>query len=118
MICTKRIYEDPEISDGYRILVDRLWPRGVSKQHAALDEWCKDVAPSPELRTWFGHKAERFEEFSARYLEELQSNPAVDHIKSLRKNHSTITLLYAAHDPNINHAIVLQKHLTKASQRD
>ena len=67
----KRIYEDVEDDDGYRVLVDRLWPRGVSKERAELDEWCTDVAPSTELRTWFGHRPERFDEFAARYRVEL-----------------------------------------------
>ena len=66
-IVIKRAYEQASDEDGYRVLVDRLWPRGVSKARAALDEWCKDVAPSPELRVWFGHRPERFEEFAARH---------------------------------------------------
>ena len=72
----KRIYAEAEPGDGYRVLVDRLWPRGVSKQKAQLDEWCKDVAPSPELRTWFGHQHERFTEFAERYRAELDAQPA------------------------------------------
>ena len=107
----KRIYDEPAGTDGYRVLVDRLWPRGVSKEKAALDEWLKDIAPSPELRTWFGHKPERFAEFSARYQYELASNPAVEHVRQLADEHGAITLLYAAHDPQINHAVVLQRFL-------
>jgi len=110
----KRIYDDPAATDGYRVLVDRLWPRGVSKQRAALGAWLKDVAPSPELRTWFGHASERFAEFTARYTAELQVNPAVDQLRTLAHEHSTVTLLYAAHDPLVNHARVLQAYLQAA----
>jgi uncharacterized protein YeaO (DUF488 family) len=107
----KRIYDAPATTDGYRVLVDRLWPRGVSKEKAALDLWLKDIAPSPDLREWFGHQPERFQEFSARYQAELEQNPAVGALHALAKDHMTITLLYAAHDPAINHAVVLQRYL-------
>jgi uncharacterized protein YeaO (DUF488 family) len=107
MIRIKRIYEEPAASDGERVLVDRLWPRGVSKERAALDLWLKEVAPSPRLRTWFGHKPERFKEFSEKYREELQSNAAVAELKKLAEDHRNVTLLYAAKDPAINHAAVL-----------
>lgn len=114
MFKVKRIYEEPTSNDGYRILVDRLWPRGVSKEHAALDEWDKDVAPSPDLRTWFGHEPERFEEFSVRYKAELDDNrAAVERLKGLEKEHGTVTLLYAAHDPAVNHARVLLDYLSE-----
>jgi uncharacterized protein YeaO (DUF488 family) len=106
----KRIYDEPAADDGYRVLVDRLWPRGVSKERAALDEWMKDVAPSPDLRTWFGHKPERFAEFSARYESELQTNAAAKKLGELIKQHDNVTLLYAAHDPKVNHALVLLDH--------
>lgn len=109
MVRIKRIYELPEASDGYRALVDRLWPRGISREKAALDEWLKDAAPSSELRVWFGHKPDRFEEFSRRYMAELEENKELqDQLHRLKEQHKTITLLYAAHDPKINHAIVLQ----------
>lgn len=91
-----------------RILVDRLWPRGLSKAKAALDGWNKKVAPSPELRKWFGHKPERFAEFSKRYRAELKNNPAVAEIKALK---GKVTLVYGARDPAINHAVVLAKVL-------
>ena len=107
----KRIYEAPEKSDGYRVLVDRLWPRGVSKAAAALDAWCKDIAPSPELRTWFGHKPDRFAEFRVRYHEELEHNTAaVTAMRSIISEHPTVTLLYAARDPEVNHARVLLEY--------
>ena len=97
--------------DGYRILVDRLWPRGVSKEEAALDVWFKDIAPSAQLRTWFGHKAERFAEFTARYETELENNPAVAQLMSIIKEPQPVTLLYAARDPVSNHAQVLLAYL-------
>jgi uncharacterized protein YeaO (DUF488 family) len=113
MISIKRIYDKPTQKDGYRVLVDRLWPRGVSQEKAALDLWLKDIAPSPELRTWFGHKAERFDEFTARYETELEHNPAVADLKGILKERESVTLLYAAHDPAINHAQVLLTYLRR-----
>ncbi len=107
MLQIKRIYESPDSSDGKRILVDRLWPRGVSKETAALDEWMKDVAPSPDLRVWFGHDPAKFSEFSDRYKSELHTNPALDTLVDYVKKHHSVTLLYGAKDPQVNHAIVL-----------
>jgi uncharacterized protein YeaO (DUF488 family) len=109
----KRIYDTPSENDGYRILVDRLWPRGLSHEMAALDLWLKDVAPSTELRTWFDHKTERFAEFTARYEAELEHNPAVADLKGKIKEHKSVTLLYAAHDPAINHAQVILAYLQR-----
>jgi uncharacterized protein YeaO (DUF488 family) len=108
MLTIKRIYEPPGETDGLRILVDRLWPRGVSKEDAALDLWLKEVAPTPELRTWFGHEPARFEEFSARYRAELEANPALDRLLEAAKEAEVVTLLYAARDPDCNHAVVLR----------
>lgn len=110
-VVIKRIYDEPTSTDDLRVLVDRLWPRGVSKERAALDAWLKDIAPSPDLRVWFNHDPERFAEFSARYTDELSHNSAVTELQKLAAGHATITLLYAAHDPAINHAIVLQQYL-------
>ena len=105
-----RIYDEAQPA-GFRVLIDRLWPRGISKARAALDLWAKDIAPSSELRTWFGHDPARFEEFSVRYTEELNNNPAFhDFITEIRR-HQAATLLYAAHDPKVNHALVLQQYL-------
>jgi uncharacterized protein YeaO (DUF488 family) len=109
----KRIYEKAAADDGYRVLVDRLWPRGVSKEDATLDLWLKDVAPSPELRTWFDHKPERFTEFSKRYTAELHDNPATAELAKISANHKTVTLLYGAKDPEINHVVVLQRYLKR-----
>ncbi len=111
MLHIKRIYEKPAKSDGARVLVDRLWPRGVRKEEAALDAWLKEIAPSTELRQWFSHKPERFEAFSKKYTAELRHNLALSDIKQLIADHKTITLLYAAKNPAINHAVVLQKFL-------
>ena len=103
---TKRIYEPANADDGIRVLVDRLWPRGISKTKAKLDHWMKEVAPTPALRVQFNHKPERFAEFRKRYREELAANPAVGELRRLGKR-KRVTLLYGARDPKINHAVVL-----------
>lgn len=107
-VAIKRAYEPPSSQDGTRVLVDRLWPRGLSKAKASLDGWNKDVAPSTRLRQWFGHKPERFQEFAKRYRAELKGNPALDELRGLK---GKVTLVYGAHDPAINHAVVLAKVL-------
>jgi uncharacterized protein YeaO (DUF488 family) len=107
----KRVYDDPAPGDGFRVLVDRLWPRGLSKEHAALDLWLKDVAPSPELRTWFDHREDRFAAFSKRYGAELGGNPAVGTLREAARDHPTVTLLYGARSPEVNHAVVLARFL-------
>lgn len=109
----KRVYDNPSSDDGFRVLVDRLWPRGVSKEKAQLDLWLKEVAPTPELREWFNHEPAKFKEFSARYQHELDKNPAVDELKKIVKDHKTVTLLYGAKDPKINQTAVLQDYLKK-----
>jgi uncharacterized protein YeaO (DUF488 family) len=110
----KRVYEAAGITDGTRVLVDRLWPRGVSKSKAHLAYWMKDVAPSPRLRLWFGHRPERFDEFRRRYEVELVGNPLLDELRKLAKG-KLVTLVYAARDPKINHACVLQSVLRRRS---
>lgn len=107
----KRIYDDPSDDDGYRILVDRLWPRGISKAESALDEWNREIAPSPELRKWFDHKKERFEEFSLRYRLELKDKK--EQLDKLRQKvqSDSVCLLYAAKDPEINQAVILKEVL-------
>ncbi len=103
----KRIYEKPEPTDGYRMLVDRLWPRGLGKEAAAIDEWNKDIAPSAALRQWFGHRPELFEAFAERYRAELAAKPeSLDRILAIARQQG-LTLLYAAKDPQINQAVVL-----------
>jgi uncharacterized protein YeaO (DUF488 family) len=102
----KRIYEPATSVDGVRVLVDRLWPRGISKSQARLTLWLKEVAPSPRLRTWFAHEPAHFEEFSRRYRRELVGNEAVAELRRLGRGRP-VTLLYGARDPKINHAAVL-----------
>ena len=112
----KRIYESAQPSDGTRVLVDRLWPRGIKKADAHLDYWMKDVAPSVELRLWFDHIPARFHEFRRRYEAELSGNQSLGELRKLgRDNH--VTLLYAAHDPEVNHALVLRSVLERGSKR-
>lgn len=115
-VAIKRIYEPATPADGTRILVDRLWPRGVSKARARLALWMKEIAPSPKLRLWFGHKPERFHEFARRYKKELTGNPAVGELRRLARR-ERVTLLYGAHDPKINHAVVLQSILRRKPLR-
>jgi uncharacterized protein YeaO (DUF488 family) len=110
----KRVYEPPAPGDGERILVDRLWPRGLKKADAAIDRWMKEVAPSAALRTWFGHKPERFAEFRKRYAAEMAGNPALAELRKLGRGR-TVTLLYGARDPKQNQAVVLLELLRKRS---
>ncbi|MFZ1360476.1 MAG: DUF488 domain-containing protein [Candidatus Saccharimonadales bacterium] len=109
----KRIYEPATADDGYRVLVDRLWPRGVSKERAALDEWAKDIAPSTELRKWFGHDPAKYAAFAKRYIDEVQQNPEASDIITNWRTHDKVTLLYGARDEQGNEAIVLQQYLTE-----
>ncbi len=112
-IKVKRIYEEPERSDGTRILVDRLWPRGMTKENAAIDEWIRDIAPSDKLRGWFGHKPERWIEFKKRYRKELAIPGKRRILQTLRRiaGISTVTLLYSAKDSEHNNAVALQGFL-------
>ena len=110
----KRVYEAPEESDGFRILTDRLWPRGISKEKAALGIWDKSIAPSTELRKWFGHDPEKFEKFKKRYAEELSGNPDTEKFISLIREElhkRPVTLLYGAKDEIHNQAVVLKEFL-------
>lgn len=109
----KRAYEPPKASDGARVLVDRLWPRGVRKADAAIDEWMKDIAPSTALRRWFGHDPDRWREFRARYQRELKQKP--EQLERLRKlaRQGAITLVYSAHDEAHNNAVALRSMLLK-----
>jgi uncharacterized protein YeaO (DUF488 family) len=104
----KRIFNEPSNTDGYRVLVDRIWPRGISKKEANLDEWNKEIAPSTPLRKWFNHKQERFEEFTQLYREELISKAEeLNRLRTIAKK-KDIALLYGAKNSEINHAIVLR----------
>lgn len=114
----KRIYESPESDDGYRVLVDRLWPRGISKKRAALDEWVKEIAPTNELRQWFNHDPEKFTEFSERYRKELDENPAAIKARNDWPNHPIVTLLYSAKDAEFNQAVVLKQWLENADSNN
>ena len=107
----KRAYEPPAASDGYRVLIDRLWPRGVSREEVRLNEWARELAPSAELRRWFGHDPARFTEFRRRYTDELAGQ--VEKLRELRRRarHGTLTLVYAAHDKEHNDAVVLAQIL-------
>lgn len=116
-IYIKRIYENADPSDGKRILVDRLWSRGISKENAHLDLWLKEVAPSTELRKWF-HAAtpDHWKEFKQRYLEELETNPVVKELQEIASKHK-VTLLYSAKDVENNHAIILKEYLLSKNSK-
>ena len=116
----RRIYDDPSPADGTRVLVDRLWPRGVSKARAHLDEWCKEIAPSTELRKWYHHDPARFEEFTRRYREELTEAAqagALKHLRELAKR-GTLTLLTATSDVDRSEAAVLSDLLSSRRSDD
>jgi DNA-3-methyladenine glycosylase len=106
----KRVYEDAEPGDGFRVLVDRLWPRGVKKDK--VDLWLKEIGPSNELRNWFHHEPRKFGDFARKYRVELKANPAVAELRKLGREHKIITLLYGARDTENNQAVVLRKHLS------
>jgi len=112
-IRVKRIYEKAAESDGLRVLVDRLWPRGVRKENAALNDWARDLAPGTRLRQWFGHDPKRFAEFRRRYSAELAEKS--DELNALARHamREPVTLLYGAKDPEVNHAIVLKNEILR-----
>ena len=116
MVKTKRAYEPAARGDGLRVLVDRLWPRGVTRQSARLDLWARDLAPSPELRKWFGHDPDRFTAFSVRYRHELGCGPARAALEDLvlRASLGTVTLVYGARDVAHNGAVVLRQEIESA----
>lgn len=113
-VAVKCIYEKPEVHDGYRALIDRLWPRGVSRRRAALDAWLVELAPSNELRTWFHHDARRWSEFVRRYRAELRAQSEALQALRYRAERMRVTLLTATREPRINHAAVLRALLLKA----
>jgi len=116
VILLKRAYDPAGARDGYRVLVERLWPRGVRKTDLQLDAWLKDVAPSPELRRWFGHDPARWNEFAARYRRELREHPAAEALAELVRRASvrTVTLVYGARDETHNSAVVLRGEVERA----
>jgi uncharacterized protein YeaO (DUF488 family) len=110
----KRAYEKPEPADGYRVLVDRIWPRGVKKEDLQLDEWPKDIGPSTGLRQWFGHDPQKWDEFKQRYFQELEGKKELIHSLRTRAKQEPVILVYAARDEKHNHALALQEFLRKA----
>jgi uncharacterized protein YeaO (DUF488 family) len=113
MIAIKRVYEKPIAKDGFRVLVDRLWPRGLTKERAAVDWWAKDLAPSVELRTWFDHDPAKWRQFKIRYLRELlERKEALQALKRKRKGR-TVTLLFGARDREHNEAVALKELLSR-----
>lgn len=109
MIQLKRVYEKPSRQDGFRILVDRLWPRGLTKERAAVDLWLKAVAPSSELRKWFGHDPEKWKEFQTRYRKELKEQKEALSLLKQKSGERTVTLVYGARDQEHNEALVLKR---------
>ncbi len=108
----KRVYEKAAAEDGYRVLVDRVWPRGLTKEEAHADLWLKDVAPTAELREWFGHRPERWSEFQQRYRRELDDrSELLERLRELERGHGTVTLLFGARDQERNQAVVLAEVL-------
>jgi uncharacterized protein YeaO (DUF488 family) len=115
MIRIKRIYEQATAEDGFRILVDRLWPRGFSKEKAKVDLWLKEVAPTDELRKWFSHDPEKWAEFKEKYAKELSvKQPLLKEIRRMENEKGTVTLLYSARDVEHNNAVALQAVLERA----
>ena len=116
-VALKRAYDEPAASDGTRVLVERLWPRGISRERAHIDLWLKDVAPSTELRTWFHHDPQKFPEFRRRYEAELKSEAAQQALTKLREiaKQGQLTLVFAAHDANLSNAVILQDLLLHSS---
>lgn len=114
----KRIYEETEEKEGHRILVDGIWPRGIAKDKAKVDEWARDIAPSKQLRQWFSHDPEKFDEFKEKYKQELEQNSgqaeALDQLKkTVRKQNKQVTLVFAAKEETYNHARVLKEILDR-----
>lgn len=111
IIKIKRAYDKPQKTDGYRILVDRLWPRGITKEKAAIKDWAKDLAPTPELREWFGHDPALWTEFQMKYKAELKKNEAIEPFIEAHRGTKLLTLVYAGKDEQHTHAIVLKEYL-------
>ena len=110
----KRIYEEPEPNDGVRVLIDRLWPRGVSKERAAIDFWARDLSPSTELRRWYGHAPARWEAFQERYFEEIDSNPDALHaLRDALNPNGQNTIVFASKEPKLNNATALILYLER-----
>jgi uncharacterized protein YeaO (DUF488 family) len=119
MLKVKRAYDKPEFADGKRILIDRLWPRGVSKAEAGIDEWLKDLGPSTELRKWFGHDPEKWEEFRKRYIKELSAPDKARLVEDIARNagHTNVTLIYSAKDTEHSDVKVLEELITNIMKK-
>ncbi len=114
MITIRRVYDPEEANEKYRVLVDRLWPRGISKDRADWDEWIKEVSPSNELRKWYNHDPAKWEKFKESFRQELVGKKAeLERLKQLEKKHGTITLLYASKEEKLNNAVALREFLGK-----
>ena len=111
MILIKRIYEPAELGDGFRILVDRLWPRGITKEKARIDLWLRDIAPSDNLRKWFNHQLEHWDEFKQKYFKELVTKKELVDIIQKRSEEETVTLLYSAKSEILNNAVALKEYV-------
>jgi uncharacterized protein YeaO (DUF488 family) len=109
MLKVKRVYEEPSESDGYRVLVDRLWPRGLKKERAEVDLWLKEIAPSDSLRKWYGHDPDRWREFKKRYFEELKDKRRL--LEHIEKHKGTVTLLFGSKEPRLNNAEALRIYI-------
>lgn len=112
MIAVKRAYEESSKNDGFRVLIDRIWPRGVSKEDADIDLWIKEIAPSSELRKWFDHEVEKWKDFQNKYIKELDDNPEkVKELKKVLRENKKVTFVFAAKDESHNNAIALKEYL-------
>ncbi len=116
-IRTKRVYEPPDARDGFRVLVDRIWPRGMAKEQVRADLWLRDVAPSTALRKWFAHDPSKWEEFKKRYFAELDKNPESVHVLLEAAAKGTLTLLFSARDAEHNQAIALKEYLLSKARK-
>ena len=112
----KRVYDPAEPDDGYRVLIDHIWPRGISKERARLDQWARELAPSDDLRRWFDHVPERFDEFRSRYRDELAAHGEL--LQELRDRNGSVTIVYAARDEEHNNAVVVCELLRDGSTAD
>lgn len=117
MIYLKRAYDAPSKDDGYRVLIDRIWPRGVSKEKAHINSWLKEIAPSNELRKWFGHDPDKWDEFRNRYYQELENQSEVVEQLVRKASEGTLTLIFAAQNKKCNNAVALKEYLEKKMKR-
>jgi uncharacterized protein YeaO (DUF488 family) len=117
MVSIKRIYDPAAKADGYRILVDRLWPRGIKKENAHIDKWLKEIAPSTALRKWFNHELEKWKKFKTAYQKEIKNSPALEELLTDIRKQKTVTLLFSAKEEKYNQAVVLLEIIKKYSAK-